>query len=128
MEKQHQKQKIKTHKFKEKAKWNDKHHIILPRSRGGENIDSNLFLFDVYRHEAWHLLFKNKTLFEIISFLERGKNVKERMELLPNKKYCHSAFHLLFEKKTLGEVIALLQRVLQIKKSQRFRIQLNIAA
>lgn len=67
---------IEVHKFKKKLGVLTKHHL-LARSRGGESIMSNLFRLDSYKHLAWHLLFGNKTLDEIIKLLQRVKHLKE---------------------------------------------------
>lgn len=52
-------------------------HHLKPRSRGGQSIESNLLHLDIRRHEAYHLLFKNLTLDEIIALLIRVKQIKE---------------------------------------------------
>lgn len=54
------------------------HHIILPKARGGEAIQSNLFKMDISRHNAWHLLFGNMTLYEVIQLLIRIFIIKEK--------------------------------------------------
>ena len=59
-------------------------HHLKPRSRGGQSIQSNLLKLDIRRHEAWHLLFGNLTLPEIIQLLERVYNIKELQRF---KKY-----------------------------------------
>jgi len=57
------------HGFATKKKACDHHHLI-PRSKGGESIDSNLLKIDIYRHDAFHLLFKDRTIVEIISIFK----------------------------------------------------------
>jgi 5-methylcytosine-specific restriction endonuclease McrA len=52
-----------------------RHHII-PRSRGGGNAKTNLFLLWNNRHEAWHTLFGNSTIDEAIAILNRIKRAK----------------------------------------------------
>lgn len=64
------------HQFKNRAGWTDRHHLI-PGSRGGATIPSNLFRLDAYRHDAWHLLFKNKTIPEIKLLLTRVEKIKD---------------------------------------------------
>ena len=79
-----QRQKKNVHRFQQRAGCTEPHHL-QPSSRGGEGIDSNLLNMDVYRHDAWHLLFKNSTLEEIIELLQRLKLIKtkqKRRELL----------------------------------------------
>jgi hypothetical protein len=51
-------------------------HHIKPKSRGGQKIESNLLLMDIKKHNAWHLLFGNMTLNEIILFLTRIRDAK----------------------------------------------------
>ncbi|MFA6514652.1 MAG: hypothetical protein WCT42_00075 [Candidatus Paceibacterota bacterium] len=111
------------HGFKNRAGWNDEHHIKTPCSRGGETIDSNLLLIDVYRHDAWHLLFSNQTLREIIAHLKNYCSTKDFL-LSVNNYYKHPAFRLLFGSKPLNEIIALLLRIQHAKDSQRIRIKL----
>lgn len=67
---------IEVHKFNKKLGVLTKHHL-QPRSRGGQTIMSNLFRLDSYRHLAYHLLFGNKTLEEVIKLLQRVQHIKE---------------------------------------------------
>lgn len=53
-------------------------HHLRPKSRGGLSIESNLLLMDISRHNAWHKLFGNLTLGEVIELLQRVKRAKER--------------------------------------------------
>lgn len=64
------------HRFQERAGWKNKHHL-KPRSRGGQSLDSNLITMDAYRHDAWHLLFSNLTLEEVIELLQRLASIKK---------------------------------------------------
>lgn len=71
-------------KIKELKVWTEvrtgcfnKHHLT-PKSVGGQSIESNLLRMDISRHNAWHLLFNNLTLTEIIALLKRVYEVKER--------------------------------------------------
>ena len=52
-------------------------HHLTPKSRGGEKTDSNLLLIDMERHNAWHKLWGNRTLDEVIELLIRVKHAKE---------------------------------------------------
>ena len=124
MEKTHMREKKDVHKFERRAGWNDDHHIDIPSSRGGEKIDSNILLMDVYRHDAWHLLFSNKTLKEIINTFQVIKSVKEFLHSIIDY-YKHQAFHLLFGNKSLDEVLALLLRVQKIKRAQRVYLRIS---
>jgi len=51
-------------------------HHLRPRSRGGDSLESNLLVMDIERHNAWHFLFQNQTLDEIIEALERLRSMK----------------------------------------------------
>jgi len=51
-------------------------HHLRPKSRGGDALESNLLVMDIERHNAWHFLFKNLTLDEIIELLERIRAMK----------------------------------------------------
>lgn len=54
----------------------NKHHLI-PKSRGGQKLTSNLLLIDMEKHCAWHAIWKNRTLDEVIELLKRVKRAKE---------------------------------------------------
>jgi hypothetical protein len=69
-------EKFRDHHFNKRAGFKDEHHLT-PRSRGGKSIGSNLIDFDAYRHSAWHLLFKNLTLDEVIDLLVRLRDYKK---------------------------------------------------
>lgn len=56
-------------------------HHLTPKQRGGQSIESNLLRMDISRHNAWHLIFNNLTLLEIISLLKRLYETKERKRL-----------------------------------------------
>ena len=60
-------------KWERAYKYNE-HHIIFPKSRGGTTDPKNLITFDINRHNAWHLLFSNMTLEEVIELLERVRD------------------------------------------------------
>jgi hypothetical protein len=70
-------EKRKIHQFKHRAGYNDNHHLT-PKCRGGESIRSNLLNMDCYKHDALHLLFGNRTLEEIIEFLQEIKRRKDK--------------------------------------------------
>jgi len=63
-------------KFKRKRR--NKHHLT-PRSRGGEGYKYNLLLIGIERHAAWHTLWGNRTLSEVISLLKRLQRAKARL-------------------------------------------------
>jgi len=53
------------------------YHHLVPRSRGGQGVESNLLRMDISRHNAYHLLFGNLTLSEVIELLQRIYHIKE---------------------------------------------------
>ena len=63
------------HKFKHRAGWSDKHHL-RPKSRGGSDRRYNKITLDAYRHDAYHLLFGNLSLDEVIELLTRLRDKK----------------------------------------------------
>ena len=68
-----------SHKSKRKRKMS-KHHL-KPKSRGGQKIKSNLILIDIERHCAWHKLWGNRTLNEVILLLQRLQQLKKAQRL-----------------------------------------------
>lgn len=54
----------------------NKHHLI-PKSRGGQKLTSNLLLIDMEKHCAWHKLWGNRTLDEVIELLLRVRLAKK---------------------------------------------------
>lgn len=60
----------------------NKHHLHNKTNGGGKQL-WNLIKLDTIRHNAWHLLFKNLSLEEIIDLLQRLQHMKEseRMRL-----------------------------------------------
>ena len=63
-------------KKKGKRKKMNRHHLTA-KSRGGQAIQSNLLTIDMKRHCAWHVLWGNRTLDEVIALLQRLKQIKE---------------------------------------------------
>ena len=124
MSKKHLREKRDVHEFKKRAGWSDDHHIDIPSSRGGATIDSNILTMDAYRHDAWHLLFLNRTLNEVINLFKLAKSLKELLRSIESY-YKHSAFYLLFRSKTQEQIIALLLRVQSLKRSQRLYLRLS---
>jgi hypothetical protein len=112
------------HKFEKRAGWTDDHHLELPCSRGGDKTASNILVMDAYRHDAWHLLFCNNTLNEVIGHFMFVKSIKEFLHSI-NNYYKHSAFHLLFGHKTLNQIIELLLKLKQLKRAQKFYFRLS---
>jgi hypothetical protein len=55
----------------------NKHHLT-PKNRGGDNAQENILLLNVFRHMAWHILFGQKTLEEVIRLLQRLHSAKDR--------------------------------------------------
>lgn len=46
------------------------HHHVIPTSRGGLNDPKNIITVPQKKHEAYHLLFGNKTIPEIVEYLQ----------------------------------------------------------
>ena len=57
-------------------KGRNRHHIIN-RCRGGADLPNNQLLIKIERHEAWHKLFKNLDLDEVIKLLLRVRRMKK---------------------------------------------------
>lgn len=60
-----------------KYRGRNKHHLT-PRRRGGDNEPENILLLGAFRHMAWHILFGQKTLEEVIRLLQRVHRAKNR--------------------------------------------------
>jgi UDP-galactopyranose mutase len=83
---------------------------------------------DLYKHRAWHLLFSNKSISAIISYLKTFNNINHFMESI-NNYYKWNALKLLFGFKNLKQIIELLERVKSIKEIQsKIKIKFKIAA
>ena len=121
------------HKFLERAGFSDYHHL-KPCQRGGQSISSNLLRMDAYRHDAWHLFFKNMTLDEIIIFLFRirPKNTPSIIFSFYNNGgidvYRNNAWLLLFGDQSIEEIIRLLIRVKRFKRHQSLKLITHGAA
>lgn len=121
-----QRTKRREHQFKERAGFSDWHHL-KPCRRGGESISSNLLRMDAYRHDAWHLFFRNMTLDEIINLLSRisFKNIQAIISSFSNKggiDVCrNNAWYLLFKDQSIEKIIRLLIRVKRIKRHQSMK-------
>ena len=61
--------------FSKRSGVKNKHHLTN-KCRGGTNDLWNILFMDTIRHKAFHLLFGNKNLDEIIELLTRVKNIK----------------------------------------------------
>lgn len=60
-------------KKKSRRKWQNcgrknRHHIFA-KSRGGTYAPSNIILWDITQHDAYHYLFGNRTLVEVAEWL-----------------------------------------------------------
>lgn len=53
-------------------------HHMRPKSRGGTKDPKNMLYMKIDRHDAWHLLFGNRTISEVIRLLIRIKRAKGR--------------------------------------------------
>lgn len=128
-----QRKPVKEHQFKERAGFSDYHHLKT-RHRGGQSISSNLLRMDAYRHDAWHLFFKNRTLDEIIILLFgiRFKNIQSIISSFYNKvgidECRNNAWFLLFGDQSIEKIIRLLIRVQRFKKYQSLKFTTHGAA
>lgn len=60
----------------------NRHHltpknVFKRRHEPVDNSDANLLLIDIEKHDAWHVLFKEKTLDEAIDLLVRLRRMKQ---------------------------------------------------
>lgn len=121
------------HKFIKRAGFSDYHHL-KPCQRGGQSISSNLLRMDAYRHDAWHLFFKNMTLDEIIILLFgiRFKNIQSIISSFYNKvgidECRNNAWFLLFGDQSIEKIIRLLIRVQRFKRYQSLKLITHGAA
>jgi hypothetical protein len=65
----------------------NKHHLT-PKKRGGDNEPENILLLGVFQHMAWHILFGQKTLEEVIRLLQRVHSAKNRCAYKSLKTAC----------------------------------------
>lgn len=89
------------------------HHLVA-KTRNGTRKPSNCLRLWRDRHTAYHLLFNNDTLDEIISKLTQHP-CKFTEYVITNKKR-YQAYELLFRNKHVSEIIEILKRVRRIKK------------
>jgi len=89
---------------------------------------------DAYRHDAWHLFFKNMTIDEIIILLSgiRFKNMQSIISSFYNKvgigEYRNNAWFLLFGDKNIEKIIRLLIRVKRFKNYQSLKLIIRSVA
>ena len=62
-------------KFKDKRGMN-RHHIVN-KCFGGTSDVQNLLRIYIYKHQIWHQLFHNMSIYQAIEFLKRVKRAKE---------------------------------------------------
>ena len=94
----------------------DEHHLV-PRSRGGSCHHRNKLWLWRKRHEAWHNMWGNDTLDEIVAHLSSLAKRYKR------DTYAHSRnWVVVFGKKDVYEALELLHRVAEIKLKQRKRV------
>ena len=86
-------------------------HHLTPRSRGGQTLPSNILRIKIVRHCAWHQLWQNKTLKEIIKLLLIIRQ-EDRFRTTPQ-------WIVMWGNKNISQVIALLERVYSIKQTVR---------
>lgn len=94
------------------------HHHLVPRCRGGQDLDSNIILIKIPRHDSWHALWDMKDHSKQIP-----RTINEIIALLRESPYystpCSSHWRKLWGLKSSGEVLAILLRLKAIKKAQQ---------
>lgn len=73
------------HKFLRKAGWINFHHNVS-HSKGGKTNKHNLIRLDAYKHDAYHLIFGNRSLEEAAELLLRLHSLKELQRFNPNEE------------------------------------------
>lgn len=69
------------HRLKYKAHFGRNYHHLTPRSRQGSDAVTNIGLWQIERHEAWHRQWGNKTIEEVYDILGRYLRMKHRTNL-----------------------------------------------
>jgi hypothetical protein len=85
-------------------------HHIINKCKGGGNQKSNLLRFERNREKAWHYLFRNRSIKEVIAILGISKILLSRDD--------RRVWYFLFGHKSVQEVIELLKRVDRAKSAQ----------
>ena len=67
----------KKHDRKRRFRGRNYHHLTN-KCMGGGYSDSNLLLIKIERHQAWHVIFGNRSLEEVIEILQRIQRMKGR--------------------------------------------------
>jgi len=65
----------------DKRKKHCNRHHLKNKCRGGQSVESNLLWIDIERHKAWHILFRNLNLDEVIDLLIRVRRLKDYQKL-----------------------------------------------
>lgn len=58
---------------------NRNYHHLTNKCKGGKATKGNLLLINIERHRAWHTLFRNLDLEQVIELLKRVKRLKENL-------------------------------------------------
>lgn len=61
---------------KRKRKHHTNRHHLVNRCMGGNSSKNNILIIDIDRHHAWHELFRNLDLDQVIDLLLRVKRAK----------------------------------------------------
>lgn len=99
------------HKFQYRSCRTNKHHI-LPEARKGQKTIQNLLVIEVYRHQAFHYLFHQRTLVEAAQCLLKVHSFNSR------GYYGAEAYRLLFGERSFEEASELLLRLDSLKRHQ----------
>lgn len=87
-------------------------HHWTNKSCGGATNRKNISWLKIKKHRAWHFLFNNLSLREVIRLLKTLPNERGL------RKYNEKDWLIVFKNMTLKEAIELLERTYRIKKSQ----------
>ena len=88
-------------------------HHWTNKSCGGATNRKNISWLKIKKHRAWHFLFKNLSLRDVIKLLK----------ILPNERglrnYKTKDWEIVFKDLSIEEAIKLLERTMSIKNSQK---------
>jgi hypothetical protein len=90
-------------------------HHLRAKTRGGVKKPNNSLRIWRDKHTAWHILFHNDTLDEIISKMSMNLYKFTRYILEDDKRY--QAYRLLWRNQPLVHVLQILKRLRRIKKN-----------
>jgi len=96
-------------KKREKCRNTMNNHHLVPESRGGNKSPSNMLMISVWKHDCWHELFKNRTINEIIIFIDRTPALSEKYP---------EEWKMVFRNNNTIQAIKILKRLRELKSLQ----------